>query len=112
MSGRNDIASFGLAAGIMWIGRSGRRYVLQRVLEEGHVLVEGALYALVNGNAIAWAGTAQNLIEDQASRARFRRAAGEGAVLFSLPAPDEELACMTLVWDLEGTRRNPGRNAA
>lgn len=112
MSGRHNIATLRLATSIMWIGRSGRRHVLQRVLQEGHVLAEGALYALVDGNAIAWAGTAQNLIEDQASRARFRRAAGEGAVLFSLPAPDEELACMTLVWDLEGTRRNPGKNAA
>lgn len=112
MSDQNDIAGRGPVASIMWIGRSGRRYVLKPVFEQGHVLVEGALYVLVDDNVIVWVGTAQNLIEDQASRARFRRSAGEGAVLFSLPAPDEELACMTLAWDLEGTRRNPDRNAA
>lgn len=99
-------------AAVLWTGRSGRRYMMTHVIGEGIALVPARLYALAEDGVIRWAGTAEDLIADQSSRARFRRSAANGAQMLSLPAPQDELGRMTLVWDLEGTRNLPGRSAA
>lgn len=99
-------------AAVLWTGRSGRRYMMTHVLGEGIALVPAQFYALAEDGVIRWAGTAEDLIADQASRARFRRSAANGAQMLSLSAPLDELARMTLIWDLEGTRNLPGRSAA
>lgn len=90
-------------ADVLWTGRSGRRYLLTPVEGTGAALVAERLYALVENNVIRWAGTAASLIEDQASRARFRLLSGNGAQMLALDAPADPLAVMTLVWDLEGS---------
>ncbi|WP_196260654.1 hypothetical protein [Pelagibacterium limicola] len=97
---------------VLWTGRSGRRYVLTAVEMDGFALREGQLYVLATEGTIRWAGVAGDLIADHASRARFRATLGEGAVIMNLPAPVDELARLTLVWDLEGTHAHPGRTAA
>lgn len=97
---------------VLWTGRSGQRYVLTTVQPEGFALREGQLYVLSNHGTIRWAGISEDLITDHASRARFRAALGEGASILTLPAPGDDLARMTLVWDLEGTSASADRNAA
>lgn len=97
---------------VLWTGRSGRRYVLSAVDIDGFMLREGRLYVLETGGTIRWAGTSGDLIADPASRARFRAALAEDAAIMSLPAPADELARMTLVWDLEGSHARASLSAA
>lgn len=100
------------AGAILWTGRSGRRYTMTRVNGDDLSLRPARLYVLAEEGVIRWAGTADDLIADQSSRARFRNAVAEGAQMLSMPAPEDDLARMTLVWDLDGTRRLAGRSAA
>lgn len=97
---------------VLWTGRSGRRYVLRAVDIEGFALEEGQLYALVSQGTIRWAGISDDIITDHVSRARFRAALGDDTSIMTLPAPADELARMTLVWDLEGTHARPSLTAA
>lgn len=97
---------------VLWTGRSGRRYVLATVQPDGFSLRQGQLYVLSSHGTIRWAGISEDLITDHASRARFRAALHEGASILTLPAPGDDLARMTLVWDLEGTHASANRNAA
>lgn len=97
---------------VLWTGRSGRRYVLTAVELDGFALHDGQLYALAYDGTIRWAGTSEDIIADHASRARFRAALGEHTTVMTLPAPADELARMTLVWDLEGTHARPNLSAA
>lgn len=97
---------------VLWTGKSGRRYKMTRVEGAGAAMVAARLYALAEGGVIRWAGTAEDLIGDETSRARFRRASANGAQMLSLAAPKDPLAIMTLVWDLEGSRHRTGRSAA
>ncbi len=97
---------------VLWTGKSGRRYVLTSVIGEGFAFVAGHLYILAESGMVRWVGVAEDLIADQSSRARFRSALADGATVMSLPAPGDDLARMTLAWDLEGTRSHKGRSAA
>lgn len=97
---------------VLWTGRSGRRYVLTAVEAEGFALREGQLYVLCDHGTIRWAGVSEDLVIDHTSRARFRTALAAGASILTLPAPGNDLARMTLVWDLEGTHATVGRSAA
>ncbi|WP_332711647.1 hypothetical protein [Pelagibacterium mangrovi] len=100
------------ASALLWTGRSGRRYRMTLVGEAGAAMAPETLYALEDEGVIGWAGTAEDLIGDHASRARFRRLSALGARLFSLVTPADPLTMMTLVWDLEGSRHYAGRSAA
>ncbi len=97
---------------VAWTGQSGRLYSLTPVLNALGALAEGFIYVLEASGVIGWAGTADDLIADPQSRARFRQAQGAGARLLSLPAPHEPAAIMTLAWDLEGGFPSRGRCAA
>lgn len=97
---------------VLWTGKSGRRYTMSKISVQGMALATGRVYALVEAGVIRWIGTTTDLIADQFSRDRFRQVSGNGAQMFSLPAPDDELACMTLAWDLEGTAHYDTRDAA
>lgn len=90
---------------LLWTGRSGRRYPMTLVGEVGAPMAAERLYALEDNGVIGWVGTAEDLIVDHHSREKFRKLSGLGARLFSLAAPRDPLAMMTLVWDLEGSRR-------
>jgi hypothetical protein len=97
---------------VLWTGRSGRRYVLTAVELDGFALHEGQLYALASDGTIRWAGTSEDIIADHASRARFREALDAHSSIMTITAPTDELARMTLVWDLEGTHARPNLSAA
>tara|TARA_R110002020_G_scaffold84139_1_gene208684 strand:- start:29 stop:370 length:342 start_codon:yes stop_codon:yes gene_type:complete len=101
----------GEAARVLWTGRSGRRYLMEREREAGVAMAPSRLYALENNGVIGWAGTAEDLIGDHRAREKFRRLSAGGASMLSLVAPRDPLAVMTLVWDLEGSRRALGRAA-
>ena len=102
----------GEAASVLWTGRSGRRYLMERERETGVAMAPSRLYALDDNGVIGWAGTAEDLIGDHQAREKFRRLSAGGAHMLSLAAPNDPLAIMTLVWDLEGSRRALGRSAA
>lgn len=107
-----DEIGHGEAATLLWTGRSGRRYQMTEVGEAGATMAPARLYALEEDGVIGWAGTAEDLIGDYISREKFRRLSALGARLFSLAAPADPLAAMTLVWDLVGSRHYRGRSAA
>ncbi len=49
-----------------------------------------------------WVGSAHDVINDAASRARFRLALEAADRAFAVDADDDDLSRMTMVWDLEG----------
>jgi len=100
------------AGSLLWTGRSGRRYRMTEVGEAGAAMAPARLYALEDGGVIGWAGTAEDLIGDHASREKFRKLSALGARLFSLAMPADPLAAMMLAWDLVGSRHYRGRSAA
>lgn len=112
MDGSASINAKDAGGALLWTGRSGRRYLMSRVVEERARMAAAQFYALVEHGVIRWAGTAEDLIADPMSRQRFRTVSAAGAQMLSMAAPGEPLAIMTLAWDLEGTRQYPDRNAA
>ena len=52
----------GEAASVLWTGRSGRRYLMEREREAGVAMAPSRLYALENNGVIGWAGTAEDLM--------------------------------------------------
>ena len=60
-----------------------------------------------------WVGTAQDVIHDPQSRARFRLALAAADRAFVVDVDgDDELGRMTIVWDLEGAEPVTGLSAA
>lgn len=108
----NDSVAMFEPGSVLWTGRSGRRYTMSMADTDTSSLQPARLYVLAGESVIRWVGTAEDLIADQTSRARFRAAVSEGAQMLSLSTPVDDLARMTLIWDLEGTRRPASRNAA
>lgn len=102
-----DAAADEGTASVTWIGASGQRYVFTAEPLESFVLTDGYLYLLAEGAKVLWVGAARNLVDEQASRARFRDAIARGAAVYRMREPKDDLACMTTIWDLE-----TGRDAA
>ena len=46
-------------ASVLWAGRSGRRYLMEREREAGVAMAPSRLYALEDNGVIGWAGTAE-----------------------------------------------------
>jgi hypothetical protein len=57
-------------------------------------------------------GSADDVINDAASRARFRLALAAADRAFFLGAGDDDLSRLTVVWDLEGAEPVSGLSAA
>lgn len=96
---------------LLWKGRSGKRYHLANVDMRAR-MQPGHLYALAGDGVILWAGTAQDLLADPVSRARFRREQTASTAMLSMPADGDLLDIMTIAWDLEGSHRVSDRHAA
>ncbi|MBJ6987674.1 MULTISPECIES: hypothetical protein [unclassified Devosia] len=92
-----------------WLGRSGRDYGLVPENLSSFSLNTAALYVLAEGSVIAWAGTADDLIVDTSSRAKFRQALENATDAFSMDCPDNAQA---VVWDLVGTPGPAHQHAA
>ena len=90
------------ADAVNWRGQSGRYYALFQEHLENFVLKGQDLYVIARGNKAQWIGTAGDIIEDQASRARFRAAVKEASAVLRFSAPGDSVQRMKAKWDLEG----------
>ena len=93
-----------------WRGRSGRSYGLTPVGLAEFVLEPSALYLIAKGSHMLWVGSAEDIIADQASRARFRLALGCADRAFRLDAGSDDVERLTTIWDLESAE--PEQTAA
>lgn len=85
-----------------WRGRSGRFYALEPLPLERFALTGDHLYLLTTGERVLWVGTADEVIAEALTRARFRVALGAADAAFRMDAPLGEIERMTIAWDLEG----------
>lgn len=95
-----------------WRGRSGKFYALIPVRLESFALSMDGLHLLARGTLPLWAGSAEDVINDAASRARFRLALAAADRAFFVEAGDDDMQRLTLVWDLEGAEPVTGLSAA
>jgi len=85
-----------------WRGRSGRFYALEPLALERFGLTGSGLYLLTAADRVLWVGTADEVIAEALTRARFRVALGAADAAFRMDAPAGEIERMTIAWDLEG----------
>jgi len=97
---------------VNWRGRSGRFYALTPERLDAFALSTDGLYMLARGTLPMWVGSAHDVIHDAASRSRFRLALEAADRAFAIEAGADELARMTVVWDLEGAEPVTGLSAA
>ena len=91
-----------LPQSVNWQGRSGRFYALSTLRLSDFALNNETMCLVARGSHVLWVGSANEIVSDQSSRARFRLALDCADRAFSLPAPADEVTRMTLIWDLEG----------
>jgi hypothetical protein len=84
-----------------WRGRSGRLYAVTSLSLADFVLEPGALYLVAKGGNALWVGSAEDLIADQQSRARFRLALGCADRAFRVETGGNEEERLASTWDLE-----------
>lgn len=97
---------------VNWRGRSGRFYALSPERMESFALTRTGLYLLARGTVPMWVGSANDVINDAPSRARFRLALEAADRAFSVDVENDENVRATVVWDLEGAEPVAGLSAA
>lgn len=97
---------------VNWRGRSGRFYALTPLRLHDFALRDGELYLVALGNLVLWAGSADDIVHDSASRARFRLAVDCADRAFLVGAGNDPVERLTTVWDLEGAEPVTGVVAA
>jgi hypothetical protein len=97
---------------VNWRGRSGRGYDLQAEPIDAFALESGTLHLVALGNLVLWVGSADDVIQDAVSRARFRLALDCGDRVFRVHVGPTEGERMTAIWDLEGAEPVPELQAA
>ena len=97
---------------VNWRGRSGRLYTLSPERLDDFALRNNDLFLVARGQLPLWAGSADDVIHDAQSRARFRLALDCADRVFHVDAGGDEIERMTVVWDLEGARPEAGLSAA
>jgi hypothetical protein len=100
------------AKAVTWRGRSGRLYALSARRLDALSLGPGEIYLLALGGRALWVGSADEIVEDPHSRARFRLALDCADRAFRVEAGADPLERMTVVWDLEGSEPASARSAA
>ena len=90
------------AHGVLWRGRSGRLLTLTFDDLEEFTLSETELAVMARGSLVLWAGNARDIVEDHASRGRFRLALAAADRVFAIAAPADQTERLTLIWDIEG----------
>lgn len=86
---------------VNWRGQSGRYYALIEEQLESFGLLGDDLYLIAEGIHARWIGTATDIIEDQASRARFRIAINKASSVLRLTPPQDHIERMKMVCDIE-----------
>jgi hypothetical protein len=84
-----------------WRGRSGRLYAVTPLSLADFMLEPGALYLIAKGPNALWVGSAEDIIADQQSRARFRLALGCADRAFRVETGGNEDERLASIWDLE-----------
>lgn len=97
---------------VNWRGRSGRFYALSPERLEDFLLRDNELYLIARGNLVLWAGSSVDVINDAASRSRFRLALAAADRAFHVESSEDDVERMTMVWDLEGATPVNGLSAA
>jgi hypothetical protein len=97
---------------VNWRGRSGRFYALVPLRLHDFSLRDGELYLVALGNHVLWAGSADDIVKDSTSRARFRLALDCADRAFLVGAGTDEVERLTTIWDLEGAEPVTGVVAA
>lgn len=87
---------------IRWCGQSGRYYALFQEPLENFALKGHDLYVVAEDTKARWIGTASDIIDDHASRTRFRAAIKTATTVLRLPGPNDSRARITAIWDIEG----------
>ena len=95
-----------------WRGRSGKFYALTPERLDSFALTMDGLHMLARGTLPLWVGSAEDVINDAASRARFRLALAAADRAFFVETGDDDFSRMTSVWDLEGAEPVTGLSAA
>ena len=97
---------------VNWRGRSGRFYALSPERLADFALKSDELYLIALGHNVLWAGSSRDVVNDPLSRARFRLALTCADRVFHVESSGDEIARMTIVWDLEGAEPVMGLSAA
>jgi hypothetical protein len=97
---------------VNWRGRSGRFYALTPERLDSFALTTSGLYLLARGTVPVWVGSADDVINDAPSRARFRLALEAADRAFLVDVEEDEVGRMTTIWDLEGAEPVTGLSAA
>jgi len=97
---------------VSWRGRSGRLYALSPERLDAFALRNNDLFLVALGQLVLWAGSADDVIHDAQSRARFRLALDCADRVFHVDAGGDEIERMTAIWDLEGAEPVAGLSAA
>lgn len=97
---------------VNWRGRSGRLYALSPERLDDFALRNDDLFLIARGNLVLWAGSADDVIHDAQSRARFRLALDCADRVFHVDAGEDDVQRMIVVWDLEGAEPVAGLTAA
>ena len=83
-----------------WRGRSGRSYAVTPLSLADFMLEPGCLYLVAKGGNALWVGSAEDIIADQQSRARFRLALGCADRAFSVETGGSEEQRLASTWAL------------
>ena len=84
----------------MWIGQSGRQYRLLPESLPGFQLGDTHVHVLVSGAKALWAGSADDVVADPQSRARFRQAMAERGRGLSARADAGRESRPIIAWDI------------
>lgn len=95
-----------------WLGRSGQLYPLMPVTLSELVLTDEDLFVLVRADKVLWVGSADDVVGDAASRARFRWALAGADRAYAVPAEAGSAERLMLQWDLEAAEPVTGLRVA
>ncbi len=87
---------------VNWQGYSGRNYPLSKERLEDFVLLEQNIYIIVAKELTCWVGTANDLVNNELSRSRFREAIKIADCVFCFKDNSDEMSRMNIAWDIEG----------
>lgn len=102
----------GRPADARWQGGSGRLYEALPENRDTFRMDQESLYILVEAGVAGWVGTARDLIDDEASRARFRRVMHRASTVLRLNCPTDDVERMCLVYDIDAGHQVMRRDAA
>ncbi|MCB9992308.1 MAG: hypothetical protein H6873_01490 [Hyphomicrobiaceae bacterium] len=84
-----------------WKAASGKLFATRMEMVDQFDLRDSRIYILSEAGHALWAGTVTDLIDDHASRNRFRAALRQATAVHSVPSPQDATERMCMIYDLE-----------